>query len=182
MADVTPTSIPEDVKARFWAKVDKRGPDDCWHWLGSNDGSYGQFWLFGKRVRATRLSLAMATGEPIDNPKLACHTCDNPPCVNPAHLWWGTMSDNIKDAIAKGRCGISKMQARQHNRIRTECRRGHPLAGDNLTIRKNGKRLCRTCHLGNQRKYDERPDIKAKRADQQRARAAARAAFTERQP
>lgn len=74
--------VTKEDEARFWAKVDKHGPDECWPWTGSTDGRYGQFWLNGKRVKANRLSLAMHSQEQSANWR-ACHTCDNP--IRAAH-------------------------------------------------------------------------------------------------
>lgn len=91
------------VASRFWAKVDKRGPDECWLWTGAaNMDGYGRLKINGKFLRASHISLA------IDNrPRLsdlhALHSCDNPQCVNPSHLRWGTNADNVGDMLARGR-------------------------------------------------------------------------------
>lgn len=84
---------------------------------------------------------------PIPSGYVVMHTCDNPPCVNPAHLRCGTVRDNIRDASAK------KRLARQRN---TVCVRGHAYTESN-TQRYNGKRQCRLCwNAGQRRRYRER--------------------------
>jgi hypothetical protein len=95
----TTTSIAE----RFWRYVDKT--EDCWLWTGAKThGGYGV--LNSGRgnsiVRAHRLSWEIHNG-PIPEGMDMCHTCDNPSCVNPSHLFLGTPHDNAVDMIAKGR-------------------------------------------------------------------------------
>jgi hypothetical protein len=86
--------------ARFWAKVHKG--DECWEWTALADkNGYGKFWLQGYTYRANRISYAIANGDPGE--LHVCHTCDNPLCVNPAHLWLGTSGDNTRDKVAKNR-------------------------------------------------------------------------------
>lgn len=94
---------PSDIK-RFWSKVDtSAGMFACWIWLGSRDfRGYGKFWLKGTNVRAHRASWKIIHGE-IPEGLLVCHQCDNPSCVNPAHLWLGTDKDNADDRERKGR-------------------------------------------------------------------------------
>lgn len=95
--------MPQPLAERFWPKVDKRGPDECWVWNGRrNQRGYGKLRLDDRRYRgAHRISWFLAHGEWPD--LFVCHSCDNPPCVNPAHLWLGTNDDNIADRLAKGR-------------------------------------------------------------------------------
>lgn len=94
---------------RFWEKVEKRGPDDCWTWIGAKDwGGYGVFWTggprgVGKNARATHVSWALANGVAFPADMLALHSCDNPRCVNPAHIRPGTALDNKQDERARGR-------------------------------------------------------------------------------
>ena len=103
MAKPIPTDISDDVKASFWAKVDVREPKECWRWLGrKNSVNYGRFRIAEELFSSTRLALIFTTG--VDGGELmALHSCDNPICVNPAHLRWGTARDNAKDAIERNR-------------------------------------------------------------------------------
>ena len=125
------------LEKRFWAKVDRRGPDECWPWVGSSVRyRRGLFYRLGKRTMATWTALELA-GRPRPSDKHdACHTCDNPNCVNPAHLWWGTKRENTQDMVRKGR---------HHSSRKTHCPHGHALAGENLVINSSGLRECLTC-------------------------------------
>ncbi len=85
----------------FWSKV-KRGTG-CWEWQAScyTDG-YGRY-IINRTIRcAHRVSYEMGH-DPIPKGMLVCHTCDNPPCVRPSHLFLGTYKDNMIDASRKGR-------------------------------------------------------------------------------
>lgn len=88
---------------RFWRLVGIRGYDDCWPWKGRRrggaDNRYGAIGNF----QSHRIALAVKLGRPIQPDKLACHTCDNPICCNPNHLYEGTRSDNARDAYDRGR-------------------------------------------------------------------------------
>lgn len=92
------------IADRFWAKVKKRGPDDCWDWQASTDeNGYGRFKLTGYEKRhANRVAWALANErDPAEF--VVRHTCDRPSCVNPAHLLIGTVQDNTNDKMARGR-------------------------------------------------------------------------------
>jgi hypothetical protein len=93
--------MDEKTIARFRAKVDVRGPDECWPWLASTRNGYGQFWMRGKNFVASRVAFFLAHGRwPVAD---ALHSCDNPPCCNPNHLRDGTDSDNAQDKLERGR-------------------------------------------------------------------------------
>jgi hypothetical protein len=94
---------------RFWAKVDKSG--DCWLWTaGKTPLGYGKFQVTlgrgehpkQKHVAAHRFAYETVNG-PIPDGLVIMHACDNPPCVNPAHLSAGTQGDNRLDCVVKGR-------------------------------------------------------------------------------
>lgn len=90
---------------RFWSKVAIGLPDECWTWRAGKVGEYGVFRLDGTSVRAHRVALQLKLGRSIRVGYLACHTCDNPPCCNPAHLYEGTRQDNANDAWRRHRFG-----------------------------------------------------------------------------
>ncbi len=91
---------------RFWSKVNIKGKDDCWEWTAAKSKKgYGRFKVDGKLVSPHRFSYELENGE-IPEGMFICHKCDNPPCVNPDHLFVGTGSDNMKDCYEKGRSTI----------------------------------------------------------------------------
>lgn len=110
---------------RLWPKVDKRGPGECWPWVGSLDSSgYGQMWDGQRPTRSSRLVYALIHG-PIPDGLCVLHRCDNPPCCNPAHLFLGTKGDNTADMMAKGRRGGPvKLSAEQVREIRVRVAAG----------------------------------------------------------
>ena len=89
---------------RFWERVDKREPDDCWEWTaGKVPAGYGAIKLSrGPVVRAHRFSYELHNG-PIPAGASVLHSCDNPSCVNPTHLRIGNAKDNTADALDRKR-------------------------------------------------------------------------------
>ena len=112
---------------KFWDKVDMKGPDECWPWLGARTGGrnrdYGAVRLSNPRrvAYAHRVAFELTNGH---SPKVARHTCDNPLCCNPAHIIDGTQADNVRDKVDRGRqlkgeeVGNSKLTENQVIEIR----------------------------------------------------------------
>jgi hypothetical protein len=124
-------------REHFYAKTERTG--GCWEWRGGKlANGYGHLVVrFGARrktVLAHRYSFELHNG-PIGAGLYVCHTCDNPGCVNPLHLFTGTPKDNAQDCVRKGR---------SHHPPGGVCHEGHRIEGDNA-ITVSGKVRCRTC-------------------------------------
>jgi len=119
----------QTVPDRFWSKVEITGADDCWEWQSAlNNQGYGRFSLADTderriRVLAHRFAYELTTAEDLRG-RMLLHSCDNPPCCNPAHLRPGTQSDNMRDALAKGRLDLSGLVIGQRMSTRAARQRG----------------------------------------------------------
>lgn len=99
---------PKTLAERFWQKVVKGEPGECWVWTAAkNTYGYGCMRVpeQDRNVGAHIISWFLHYGTWPIAPLWVLHTCDNPPCVNPAHLWLGTHADNMQDMVSKGRQG-----------------------------------------------------------------------------
>ena len=92
---------PAESEARFWAKVDRGAADTCWLFTGFRDrDGYGRTRVTGMRATASRAAFFYTHGY---WPTVARHSCDNPPCCNPAHIIDGTHDENMRDRDSRGR-------------------------------------------------------------------------------
>jgi len=108
---------PASLIERFWSKVQVGKPDECWPWMAARGGrdSRGQITIGNRLHFAHRIAWELTNG-PIPKKMCVLHSCDNPPCCNPGHLFLGTQADNIRDAFAKGRLS-GKGEKNSHARL-----------------------------------------------------------------
>lgn len=104
----------ERLVARFWAKVDRRGPDECWPWTGYvRPSGHGQTTHQCFTVLSSRKAWILTHG-PIRDGKCVNHTCDNPLCCNPGHMYLGSRADNMIDRWSGASPGERFPRGRPH--------------------------------------------------------------------
>lgn len=116
------------VVERFWENVNKNTPNGCWEWMGAHHAAgYGLLYIGDSMKLTHRYSYELHWGE-IPPGVFVCHHCDNPSCVNPAHLFLGNHDDNMADMTSKGRQnhgkGSAKLTEAQVSEIRRAYERG----------------------------------------------------------
>lgn len=122
--------------ARFHGKVDRRGDDECWPWIGARSKQgYGNFLLASHTIGAHRMALAVEQGIGVPDGRMEIdHTCENEPCCNPSHLQWVPREGRINTVL--------------HNERRfgerTHCANGHPWTEQNV-YRRGKYKGCRPC-------------------------------------
>lgn len=141
------------IEQRFWSKVCPEPNTGCWLWGGDSNGSYGSLGVCrnGKMIRvlAHRLSFEMHVG-PIPAHLQIDHKCRMKMCVNPEHLELVTPWENSMR---------TPVGMRGNNQIKTTCKHGHALAGENLRFDSRGHALCRTCSMDYRRRYESKRGV-----------------------
>lgn len=133
---------------RFWLKVDKTG--DCWLWTAAVDHyGYGRFRIGNRHVIASRWSLSHELGRSLTPTEWALHSCDNPPCVNPEHLYIGDADRNAQDRVERNRDGMA---------TKTHCPRNHAYTAENTYLYQN-KRHCRACNRRRVAEFQRRKSV-----------------------
>lgn len=147
----------EGLYEKLVARI-RKDENGCWLWTGpfwknrpwpQNRYGYVMVWD-GERYKSigTHRAMLIAIHGPLAPEQCACHRCDVPLCINPEHLFIGSMRDNIHDSRSKNR---------HHEAKKDRCDRGHPLSGDNLIMRRQQppklgiRRVCRICEYGRHR-------------------------------
>lgn len=93
------------LEKRFWAKVDRRSPDECWPWIAKAKHPFGYGRMTAGRgfhLKAHQVAYALENGS-LAVTQCVCHECDNPSCCNVRHLFLGTHLENVRDMRTKGR-------------------------------------------------------------------------------
>lgn len=128
------------LSVRLWRRVDRGALDACWVWTGpTNRKGYGTLTegQGSKRHVLAHRAAWIATNGPIPGGLHVLHSCDNPPCCNPAHLHLGTIAQNNREMVERGR---------HWNAAKTHCKRGHEFTPENtLPNGRPGWRKCREC-------------------------------------
>jgi hypothetical protein len=141
-------TTPRPLSERLWPKVEPEPNTGCWLWMGgANNKGYGMLHdEAGKHMLSHRASYMLTNG-PIPQGMHVLHRCDTPLCCNPAHLFLGTHTDNMRDAASKGR-----IRGPWSTKDPTRCKHGHLYD----TTYPNGHPRCKTCMRAAAARYEAR--------------------------
>ncbi len=140
-------AVPANEQVRFWSRVGVCGPDECWPFDRLKNHGYGGLLINGRDALAHRVAWVIAFGQEPNG--LVCHSCDNPACCNPKHLWVGDDHANSTD------CSVKR---RHRGQRATHCINGHEFTPENTYIRTTGvaSRGCRACNRAAALSYKQR--------------------------
>lgn len=133
----------QDLKKRLLAKISVNEETNCWEWMGTRNGNgYGILQVSGKTLRVSRVAFEVFHNKCLGS-LYACHKCDNPPCINPDHLFAGTHQQNLADSSHKFRMhfgeehGMAKLKNEDVLEIRAS-----PLSGRKMAEKFNVSEGC----------------------------------------
>lgn len=146
---------------RLWTKIDVKGKDECWKFLGSlaHRFGYGYLRYNGKHEGAHRAAWMSWNSSPVPEGMWVLHSCDNPACCNPHHLRVGTAKDNLADAVSRKRLWMQQV---------THCPQGHEYTEENTFYSHVNKRGCRECRKAAHAKRYANPEYAAAKRKQAR--------------
>lgn len=160
------------IETRFWRKVERKGEDDCWQWVGATRGKgYGGMMVrkgitdYAHRIswelHYDNIPAEMVVDHQCHNLDKGClggSNCTHRKCVNPKHLSLKTHKDNL----SSGRSGGTPKGVPRGN-LKTHCNRGHEFTKENTLGKPEGYRQCRTCHNKVKREWmrEKRAKIKS---------------------
>jgi hypothetical protein len=131
-----------DTAIKIVIKIQVNQETGCWEWMGSKNAyGYAIISMDGKPLLAHRISYETFCGGDIKG-KCVCHTCDNTICVNPEHLFAGSIADNNKDRVEKGRTSKKGRPKGVYNKY---CMRGHRMTESNTKVYESGGKTIRIC-------------------------------------
>jgi len=144
------------IASKFWKRVDRKDPEECWPWTSHRDADgYGQvqFRLDGSKMkhRAHLVALCLEVEKDIPQDVVVRHSCDNPPCANPSHLLTGGHADNVADRDRRGRTakgeqnGRAKINVQQVENLRTNYKKYVRDKANELGV---SEKLVRDVHQG----------------------------------
>lgn len=142
------------TKQQWFNSLIKENTDTgCLEWQGFKKGGYGYFYVNGREKAVHRMQYEKFKGL-IPKGYNVCHSCDNPPCVNPDHLWVGTQQENIKDMISKGRDlkaigprnKNSKISSHQAREVKLLYSQGHTIKNIHLKLGLTYKTVQHICN------------------------------------
>jgi hypothetical protein len=135
---IQPKRTGDDAASRLSGRYTVNPNTGCYEWTGAKSAlGYGRLRYKDRAYVASRFAYVAWVGD-VPSGAEVCHRCDNPSCINPAHLFIGSHAENMRDMAAKFRLPAQS---------RTHCKRGHELTPDNIvpTRGKSLRRKCKTC-------------------------------------